>query len=66
MSAIQHELKQTRPFATKGEEAGVALMRTADLLRRNLAVVLAPHDLTEQQYNVLRIQIGRASCRERV
>jgi DNA-binding MarR family transcriptional regulator len=58
MSSIQHELKQTRPFTSKGEEAGVALMRTADLLRRNLTTILAPHDLTEQQYNVLRILRG--------
>src|SRR3954451_6562283 len=58
MTSIQHELKQTRPFASKGEEAGVALMRTADLLRRNVAPVLGPHDLTEQQYNVLRILRG--------
>src|SRR4051795_1937402 len=58
MTSIQHELKQTRPFASKGEEAGVALMRTADLLRRIGATVLGPHDLTEQQYNVLRILRG--------
>src|SRR3954469_19439406 len=58
MTSIQHELKQTRPFASKGEEAGVALMRTADLLRRHVAVVLAPFDITEQQYNVLRILRG--------
>src|SRR3954451_14343222 len=58
MTSIQHELKQTRPFASKGEEAGVALMRTADLLRRHVAVVLAPFILPEQQYNVLRILRG--------
>src|SRR3954468_19515729 len=58
MTSIQHELKQTRPFASKGEEAGVALMRTAHLLRRIGATVLAGHDLTEQQYNVLRILRG--------
>jgi MarR family transcriptional regulator, organic hydroperoxide resistance regulator len=58
MATIQHELKQTRPFSSKGEEAGVAILRTADLLRRSMATVLAPHDLTEQQYNVLRILRG--------
>ncbi len=58
MSSIQHELKQTRPFSSKGEEAGVALLRTADLLRRSMSTVLGPHDLTEQQYNVLRILRG--------
>jgi DNA-binding MarR family transcriptional regulator len=58
MSSIQHELKQTRPFSSRGEEAGVAILRTADLLRRSMSTVLAPHDLTEQQYNVLRILRG--------
>lgn len=58
MASIQSELKQTRPFSSKGEEAGVALMRTADLIRRHMAVVLDPLDLTEQQYNVLRILRG--------
>jgi DNA-binding MarR family transcriptional regulator len=58
MSSIQRELKQTRPFSSKGEEAGVALLRTADLLRRSMATVLGDLDLTEQQYNVLRILRG--------
>jgi len=58
MSSIQHEIKQTRPFASKGEEAGVALLRTADLIRRSMAAILEPHDITEQQYNILRILRG--------
>jgi DNA-binding MarR family transcriptional regulator len=58
MTSIQQELKQTRPFTSKGEEAGVALMRTADLIRRIASAVLEPHDLTEKQYNVLRILRG--------
>ncbi len=58
MSPIQHELKQTRPFASRGEEAGVALMRTADLIRRCSTTILEPHGITEQQYNILRILRG--------
>jgi DNA-binding MarR family transcriptional regulator len=57
-SSIAAEIKQSRPFATRAEEAGVALLRTADLVRRNLSAVLAQHDITLQQYNVLRILRG--------
>lgn len=55
---IQQEIKQTRPFGTQAEEAAVALMRTADLVRRAVASVVEPHGLTPQQYNVLRILRG--------
>jgi DNA-binding MarR family transcriptional regulator len=58
MSGIQRELKQTRPFASKALEAAVALMRTADLVRRNVAAILEAYDVTPQQYNVLRILRG--------
>jgi DNA-binding MarR family transcriptional regulator len=56
--SIQRELKQTRPFAAATQEVTVALMRTADLVRRSLAEVMDPHDITLQQYNVLRILRG--------
>src|SRR5436190_22323504 len=36
----------------------VALMRTADLVRRHASALLEPHGLTLQQYNVLRILRG--------
>jgi len=32
--SITDEIKQTRPFRTKSQEASVALLRTAHLLRR--------------------------------
>jgi DNA-binding MarR family transcriptional regulator len=57
-SAIERELKQTRPFATRHGEAAVGLMRTADLLRRLLEQALEPSGVTAQQYNVLRILRG--------
>ena len=57
-SAIERELKQTRPFPTRGGEAAVSLMRTADLLRRLLEQALEPSGVTAQQYNVLRILRG--------
>jgi DNA-binding MarR family transcriptional regulator len=57
-SAVQHEIRQSKPFASKGQEGVVGLLRTADLLRRSLLKVVAPHGLTLQQYNVLRILRG--------
>jgi len=54
-SRLQRELKQKRPFGAPTQEAAVALMRTADLVRRTLAAVVEPLDLTVQQYHVLRI-----------
>jgi MarR family transcriptional regulator, organic hydroperoxide resistance regulator len=58
VSRLQRELKQNRPFAAPTQEAAVALMRTADLMRRALAAVVEPQDITIQQYNVLRILRG--------
>jgi DNA-binding MarR family transcriptional regulator len=52
------ELKQRRPFRSQGLESVIALLRTADLLRRNLLRTSAPYGITFQQYNVLRILRG--------
>lgn len=60
-SAIQREIRQRRPFRSRAQEALVALLRTADLLRHALAVVVEPHGITLQQYNVLRILRGAGS-----
>jgi len=57
-SAIQRELRQTRPFATLDEEATVALFRTVDVIRGEAERTLAAHGITHQQYNVLRILRG--------
>lgn len=57
-SGLQRELKQTRPFPTRTQEAAVALLRTAELVRRHSGGILDPHGLTVQQYNVLRILRG--------
>lgn len=55
---IQHDIKQSKPFRSKAEEAAVSLMRTADLVRRSVARVVEPQGITTQQYNVLRILRG--------
>jgi MarR family transcriptional regulator, organic hydroperoxide resistance regulator len=52
------ELKQTRPFRSRRQEGTLALLRTADVVRRKISEVVEPHGLTLQQYNVLRILRG--------
>ena len=56
--SIRQDIKQSKPFASRGEEAAVALMRTADLVRRAIGSVVEPLGITTQQYNVLRILRG--------
>ncbi|MDP9194266.1 MAG: MarR family transcriptional regulator [Acidobacteriota bacterium] len=56
--SITDEIKQTRPFRSKSQEAAIALMRTAHLLRRQVDAVVAVEEITSQQYNVLRILRG--------
>jgi DNA-binding MarR family transcriptional regulator len=57
-SALQREIRQRRPFRSRSQEGVVALLRTVDLVRRGLAHVVEGHDITLQQYNVLRILRG--------
>ena len=57
-SALQHELRQRRPFQTAAHEAIVGLLRTADLIRRQAAALTEPHGITLQQFNVMRILRG--------
>ena len=56
--SIVEELKQTRPFASKAQETTVALLRTTDVVKRQLARVVESEGVTLQQYNVLRILRG--------
>lgn len=56
-SLLQQEIKQ-RAFRSSAQEATIAILRTADVLRRRIAGVLEPHGITMQQYNVLRILRG--------
>jgi len=55
---LQREIKQTRPFRSPRQEAMLGLLKTTDAVRRTLAEVAAPHGITLQQYNVLRILRG--------
>lgn len=57
-SRLQDELRQARPFHSKGQEAFLALLRTADVAKRRFTDLLDAEDVTLQQYNVLRILRG--------
>lgn len=57
-SRIQEELRRTRPFRTRGQEAFLALLRTTDLAKHRFADLFASEGVTFQQYNVLRILRG--------
>jgi DNA-binding MarR family transcriptional regulator len=68
-SALQAELKQTRPFASLEEEALLNIARTAAVLDHGFAQVLKPYGITATQYNVLRILRGAGTdglCRNEV
>ncbi len=58
---LQKELKQKIPFPTAGQEAIVGLMRTADMIRRQLGEITREEGISTQQYNVLRILRGAES-----
>jgi MarR family transcriptional regulator, organic hydroperoxide resistance regulator len=55
---LQQEIKQAKPFRSPQQEAALALLKTADLVRRYAAKVISPHNLSLEQYNVLRILRG--------
>jgi DNA-binding MarR family transcriptional regulator len=57
-SRLQVELKQSKPFANRGSEALLSVMRTAALLEHYLNEGLRPCGITALQYNVLRILKG--------
>jgi DNA-binding MarR family transcriptional regulator len=57
-SALQEEIKQTKPFRSSAEEVVVSVLRTAAVMQRSLAQVVEAHGITIQQYNVLRILRG--------
>lgn len=56
--SVAEELQQSKPFPTVAEEALVALLRTAALVRRAVAHRVEPHGISPAQYNVLRILRG--------
>jgi DNA-binding MarR family transcriptional regulator len=59
-TSVREEIQQKRPFRSPAQEAGVGLLRTADLVRRAVAGAVETEGITHQQYNVLRILRGSA------
>jgi DNA-binding MarR family transcriptional regulator len=57
-SALQREIKQSRPFRSAGQEAVLGMFKTTDLIRRRATALIEPAGITLQQYNVLRILRG--------
>ena len=57
-SAVRAELQQRRPFRSPAQEAAIALLRTAAVVRRSIARAVEPAGLSLAQYNVLRILRG--------
>lgn len=55
---IQDELKQTKPFSSRAEEAYVSLMRTADQLQWKGSELMKQFDVSPTQFNALRILRG--------
>lgn len=58
MSELKREIKQNKPFSTIEEEVYLNLQRTAYLLREKIVEILDEYDLSEVQYNILRILRG--------
>lgn len=56
--SLRREIRQTRPFRSPGQEALLGVLRTANVLRNQVAAVIEPYGVTVQQYNVLRILRG--------
>ena len=55
---ILEEIRQTRPFESRQEEAALNIVRTADTLKRGGELLFRRHGITSAQYNVLRILRG--------
>jgi DNA-binding MarR family transcriptional regulator len=55
---VQAEIGQRLPFHSVKAEVAVSILRTAALLERHFAHVVAQSGVTVQQYNVLRILRG--------
>lgn len=55
---VAEAIQQARPFRSAGQEALIALRLTAEVTGWDLQDLLAEHDLTHQQFNVLRILRG--------
>lgn len=56
--SLKDEIKQNKPFPSKGAEAMLSILRTATILEHEQNEALRPYGVTSTQYNVLRILQG--------
>lgn len=56
------ELKQTKPFPSRGAEALVSILRTSAILEHQLGEAMRPFRITPTQHNVLRILRGAGAA----
>ncbi|MFC3810141.1 MarR family winged helix-turn-helix transcriptional regulator [Lacihabitans lacunae] len=57
--SLEKEIKQTRPFSSKKEKAIVNIIYTNNWIFLNYSKNLKKYDISNQQYNVLRILNGQ-------
>ena len=55
---LQEDLRQTRPFTSRQQEAYLSVVRTASTLMDRVEDLLKPYGISGTQYNVLRILRG--------
>ncbi len=58
MGSLSEDIKQAT-FRNAEQKAGINIMYTANWLRNRVALMLKPHGLSPEQYNVLRILRGQ-------
>ncbi len=56
---LEERIKQSKPFRSQAERLVVNIMYSAAWLQEHLREFLADFDITQQQYNVLRILRGQ-------
>jgi DNA-binding MarR family transcriptional regulator len=55
---LREQIRQPTPFRSLEAEAYLNVLRTATVLLAELVELLRPHEITQPQYNVLRILRG--------
>ena len=58
MPKIYQEIKQAKPYRTPSQLAIVTIIRTSDVLRHAIERALSAYNLSDEQYNILRILRG--------
>ena len=62
MRGLRQAIKQRKPFESVQQEVFLEVLRTGHALVEDLVEVLRPYQLTQPQYNVLRILRGAGSA----